>query len=92
MVVDDAEYITFSRNVNPFMNWMSPGPYWTAIDVDAILQECQITEHKAKIVKYKTYLGVKNNFCRMIVKSVDHEWFAEIKSKMMGFDHRSPKA
>ncbi len=73
MVVDDAEYIIFSRNVNPFMNSMNPGPYQTAIDADAIIQECQIAEHKAKIVQYETYLGIENNFCRMIVKSVDHE-------------------
>ncbi|KAL7477776.1 hypothetical protein ACHAW6_003573 [Cyclotella cf. meneghiniana] len=92
MVVDDAEYIIFSRNVTPFMNSMSSGPYRTAIDADAIIQECQIAEHKAKIVKYETYLGVESNFCRMIVKSGDHEWIAEVKSKMMGFGHLSPKA
>jgi hypothetical protein len=28
----------------------------------------------------------------MIVKSIDHEWLAEIKSEMMGFNHLSPKA
>jgi hypothetical protein len=28
----------------------------------------------------------------MIVKSIDHEWLAKIKSETMGFNHLSPKA
>jgi hypothetical protein len=28
----------------------------------------------------------------MIVKSIDHEWLAEIESETMGFNHLSPKA
>ena len=28
----------------------------------------------------------------MVVKSIDHEWLAEVEIQMMGFNHLSPKA
>ncbi len=43
-------------------------------------------------IEYETYLGIKNYIRRMIVKSIDHEWLAEVESKTMGFNHLSPKA
>ena len=92
MVVEDAEYITFSRSGASFQVPTNPGPYPAIVDQDKIIREHQIAEHKAEIVKYETYLGVENYLCRMIVKSLNHEWLAEVESETMGFNHLSPKA
>ncbi len=92
MVIKEAEYITFSRARTQFLIPTNPGPYPATLDMDKLVREHQIAEHKAECIKYETYLGVKNYFCRMIVKSIDHEWLTEVKSEMMGFNHLSPKA
>jgi len=92
MVVEDAEYITFSRSGASFQVPTNPGPYPASVDQDKIICERQIAEHKVEIVEYETYHGVENYLCRMIVKSLNHEWLAEVESKMMGFNHLSPKA
>ena len=92
MVVEEAEYITFSRNAERFLVPINPGPYPTTVDPDKIIRERQIAEHKAEIVEYETYLGVENYLRRMIVKSLDHEWLAEVESETMGFNHLSAKA
>ncbi|KAL7483205.1 hypothetical protein ACHAW6_008848 [Cyclotella cf. meneghiniana] len=90
MVVEQAEYITFSRGGAPFVIPTNPGPYPATVDADAVIRERQIAEHKAEIVEYETYLGVENYLRRMIVKSVDHKWIAEVESETMGFNHLSP--
>ena len=91
-VVEYAEYITFFRSGASFQVPTNPGPYPASVDQDNIIRKCQIAEHKAEIVKYETYLGFENYLHRMIVKSLDHKWLAEVESKMMGFNHLSPKA
>ena len=91
MVVKDAEYITFSRSGASFQVPTNPGPYPASVDQDNIICECQIAEHKAEIIEYETYLGNENYLRKMIVKSLDHELLAEVESKMMGFNHLSPK-
>ena len=70
MVVKEAKYITFSRNGDRFLAPMNPGPYPVSIDQDKVICERQITEHKAEIVEYKTYLRVENYLCRMIDSKV----------------------
>ena len=90
MVVEQAEYVTFSRGGAPFVVPTNPGPYPATVDPDPVIRERQIAEHKAEIVEYETYLGVENYLRRMIVKSVDHEWIAEVESETMGFNHLSP--
>jgi hypothetical protein len=92
MVVDNAEYITFSNGGARFPVSTNPGPYPTTIDLDKVIQERQIAEHKAECIEYKTYLGVENYLCRMFVKLINHEWLAEVESEMMVFSHLSPKA
>jgi hypothetical protein len=92
MVVDEAEYITFSWNAAHFLVPVNPGPYPTVVNNDVVIHECEIAKHKAEIVKYKTYLGVENWLRRMVVKAIDHEWIAELESDTMGFNHLSPKA
>jgi hypothetical protein len=92
MVVEEAKYITFSRNAERFLVPKNPGPYPTSVDPDRIIRERQIAEHKAEVVEYETYLGVENYLRSMIVKSPDNEWLAEVESKTMGFNHLSAKA
>jgi hypothetical protein len=92
MVVNEAEYITFSKNGTKFLVPTNLGPYPTTVDPDNVIRERQIAEHKAECIEYKTYLGIENYLCRMIVKSINHKWLAKIKSETMGFNHLSPKA
>lgn len=92
MVVEEAEYITFSRGNTRFVIPINPGPYPLVVDNDAVIRERQIAEHKAEIVEYETYLGVENWMRRKIVKAVDREWLAEIESETMGFNHLTPMA
>jgi len=84
MVIDEADYITFSRTGARFVVPTNPGPYPTTVDADKVIRERQIAEHKAECIEYETYLGVENYIRRMIVKSIDHEWLAEVESKTMG--------
>jgi hypothetical protein len=92
MVVEEAKYITFSRNGDRFLAPTNPRPYPASVDQDKVIRERQNTEHKVEIVEYEAYLGVENYLRRMIVKSLDHEWLAKVESKMMGFKHLSLKA
>ena len=91
MVVEEAEYVTFSRNAERFLVPTNPGPYPTSVDSDKINRERQLAEHKAEVVEYETYLRVEKYLCRMIVKSLNHEWLAKVESETMGFNHLSAK-
>jgi hypothetical protein len=73
IVVDEADYITFSKNGDKFLVPTNPGPYPTTVDPDKVIRERQLAEHKAECVEYETYLGVENYLCRMVVKSIDHK-------------------
>jgi len=92
MVIDEAEYITFSNGGARFVIPTNPGPYPATVNTDKVIHERQIAEHKAECNEYETYLGIKIYLRRMIVKSIDHEWLAEVESDTMGFNHLSPKA
>ena len=91
MVIDEAEYITFSRSGARLIVPTNPGAYPTTVDADKVIRECQITEHKAECIAYETYLGAENYIRRMIVMSIDHEWLADVENETMGFNHLSPK-
>jgi hypothetical protein len=92
MVVDKAEYVTFSKNGTKFLVPTNQGPYPTTVDPDKVIQERQIAEHKAECIEYETYLSIENYLRSMIAKSIDHKWLAKIESETMGFNHLSPKA
>jgi hypothetical protein len=91
-MVKEEEYITFSRAGTRFLIPTNPRPYPATVNTDKLVCERQIAEHKAECIEYETYLGVKNYLCRMIVKSIDHEWLAEVESETMGLNHLSQKA
>jgi hypothetical protein len=91
MVINDAEYITFSNGGARFVVPTNPGPYPTTVDLDKVKRERQLMEHKAEGIEYETYLGVEIYIRRMIVKSIDQEWLAEVESETMGFNYLSPK-
>jgi hypothetical protein len=76
MVINNAEYITFSRTGARFVVPTNPGPYPASVDANKVIRECQIAEHKAECIEYETYLGVENYIRRMIVKLIDHKWLA----------------
>ncbi|KAL7476598.1 hypothetical protein ACHAW6_002955 [Cyclotella cf. meneghiniana] len=92
MVVDEAEYVTFSHGNARFVVPTNPGAYPTTVDAtNAAIRKKQIAEHKAEVAEYETYLGVQNWLRRMIVKAIDPEWLAEMESETMGFNHLSAK-
>ena len=92
MVVDEAEYVTFSQGNAKIIIPSNPGAYPTTVDTtNAFICECQIAKHKAEIVEYEAYLGVKNWLRRMIVKRIDHKWLAKLESEAMGYYHLAPK-
>ena len=39
MVVEEAEYIAFSKNGDKFLVATNPGPYPTTVDPDKVIQE-----------------------------------------------------
>ena len=73
MVIDEAEYVTFSRSDARCVVPTNPGLYPPSVDTDKVIREHQIVEHKAECIEYETYLGVKNYLRRMIVKSIDRK-------------------
>ena len=92
MIIDEAEYITFSHNGKRFAVPMNPGPFPTTVDEnDEVVRMRQIAEHKVEQAEFETYLGVENFLRKAIVKAVDHEWIAELESETMGFNHKTPK-
>lgn len=89
MIMDEADYIKISHNAERFVIPTNPGPYPATVDQDIIVRERQVAEHKAE--QAETYRGVENFLRKAIVKSVGHEWIAELESEELGFNHRTPK-
>ena len=54
MVIDDAEYTTFSRSGAGFVVPTNPGPYPKTVDADKVIRKRQIAEHKADCNEYET--------------------------------------
>lgn len=91
MIMDEADYIKISHNAERFVIPTNPGPYPATVDQDIIVRERQVAEHKAEQAEFETYRGVENFLRKAIVKSVGHEWIAELESEELGFNHRTPK-
>ncbi len=60
MVINEAEYITFFNGGARFLVPRNPGPYPATVDLNKVISECQIAEHKAECIEYETYLGIEN--------------------------------
>ena len=91
MVIDEMEYITFSKYGERFIAPTNPGLYPKYPDANAIVREQQIAKHKAKQNEYQTFQGVEAYAWKAIVNAVELEWLAEIKSDTMGYNHLTPK-
>ena len=91
MIIDRAEYVTFSRNAEEFLAPTNPGAYPTNPNADAVVREQQIAEHKAKQDEFATHQAVEAFTRQAIAKAVEPEWLAEIKSDTMGYNHLTPK-
>jgi hypothetical protein len=48
MVIDEAEYITFSRTGARFVIPTNPGPYPASVDANKVVRECQINASNMK--------------------------------------------
>ena len=62
MVINEAEYITFSNGGARFLVPTNPGPYPTTVDSDKVKRERQLAEHKAEGIEYETTLASKTTF------------------------------
>ena len=91
LIVEESEYMTFSRGMAKYVVPKNPKAYPENPDTDAAKREKQVAEHKAKIAQYETHLGCESWARRKIVAAIDDEWLAELESETMGFNHRSPK-
>ncbi|KAL7482959.1 hypothetical protein ACHAW6_008609 [Cyclotella cf. meneghiniana] len=91
LIIDDAEYITFSHNGEHFINLVNPWPYLAVVDNNVAIRELQIAEHKAEYNEYLTCKAVKDFLRKAIVKSVDEEWITELVSETMGYQQRYPR-
>ena len=87
MIIDDAEYRTFSTSNAPFVVPTNPGPYPMTVDPDAAIHERQVAEHKSEKDEFEIYLGVLNASRKHIVRSIDPEWLEAIRSPTLGFAH-----
>lgn len=87
MIIDDAEYRTFSTGNQPFTIPTNPGPYPTVVDPDPATRERQVAEHKAEKEEFETYLGVLNSARMHVIRVVDPEWLEAIRSPTLGFAH-----
>jgi len=83
---------SFPGVVPVFRSQQTPDHTQQALTKTRSFASAKLQNRKAEIVEYETYLGVENYLCRMIVKSLDHKWLAEVESKTVGFNHLSPKA
>lgn len=87
MIIEDAEYRTFSTGNQPFVVPTNPGPYPTTVDPDPATRERQVAEHKAEKEEFDTYLGVLNAARQHVIRAVDPEWLEAIRSPTLGFAH-----
>ena len=91
MLIEDAEYTTFSAGGVPFVIPTNPGAYPATVDPDVVIRERQIAEHKFEIKEFETYLGVENALRNKIIKAVNPEWLEGIRHTTVGFTHLTPK-
>jgi len=54
MVINEAEYVTFSRSGARFVVPTNPEPYPVSVDTDKVIRERQIAEYKAECIEYET--------------------------------------
>ncbi|KAL7482485.1 hypothetical protein ACHAW6_008160 [Cyclotella cf. meneghiniana] len=81
---DNLGYITFSHGGTPFIMPTNPGPYPATVNAtNAAIHECQVAEHKAKLLEFEMYMEVEMALQNAIVKSIDEEWIEELRSKNM---------
>jgi allophanate hydrolase subunit 2 len=86
LIIDEAEYVTFSRNGEKFVAPTNPGAYPASPDADAVVREQQIAEHKAKQDEFVKHQAVEAFARQAIASAVEPEWLAEIKSDTMGYN------
>ncbi|KAL7475576.1 hypothetical protein ACHAW6_001488, partial [Cyclotella cf. meneghiniana] len=92
MVVDKAEYTTFSNGGAKFEPPTNLGTYPTTVDENSTaICEKQVAELKELKEVFLTHEAVAHSMRTTIVNCVDEEWLAEFQSKTMGFNHRTPK-
>ena len=59
MLLDDAQYTTFSTGGVHFVVLINPGPYPTVVDLtNAVVRARPVAEHRQEVIKFETYLGL----------------------------------
>jgi hypothetical protein len=62
MVIDEAEYITFSSSGARFVIPTNPDPYTATVDADKVIRERQIAEHRPTATSTRLTSGLKTAF------------------------------
>ena len=90
MILDDAEYKSFSTGSNPFVIPKNPGPFPTTVSTNEVDRLRQLAEHKQLMIEYETYQGCLQATRTKIIQAIDPEWLAGLRSERLGFTHRTP--
>jgi hypothetical protein len=89
IVVPVLRYVVLStgpRLVRP----VHPGAYPATASDDPKTRERQVTEHKAEIAEFDTYMACKAWACQAIVGVVDKEWISEKHDEDIGYQGIKP--
>jgi hypothetical protein len=90
MLVEIAEYRTFSTGNEPFTVPTNPGAYPTTVNPDAMVCELQIAEHKSEVKEFETFVSIENALRQKIHEAVDNKWLKGICHQSTGFAHLTP--
>jgi hypothetical protein len=90
MILDDAEYTSFSTGATSFVAPKNPGPFPTTVSTNKVDRLRQLAEHKQLIIEYETYQGCLQATRTKIIQAIDPKWLEGFRSKRLGFTHRTP--
>jgi len=80
VVINEAEYITFSNGGATFNPATNPGAYPTTVDENnAAVREKQLAKHKELREVIFTHEAITHSMRTTIVNCVDEEWLAELR-------------
>jgi hypothetical protein len=66
------------------------GAYPATASDDKKAREQELTEHKAEVIEFETYMACKAWACQAIVKAINKEWVSEKHDKDIGYQAVEP--
>jgi hypothetical protein len=89
IVVPETRYVVLSRG--PKLDRpIHPGAYPATTSDDKKAREKEVTEHKAEIIKFETYMACEAWTRQAIVNAVDEEWISKKHYEDIGYQAVEP--